>query len=164
MKLIKISQLFFFLTVLFLSPNLRSEKIDEFSLGSVTKSNYKELDWEDFRKAEKPLIERGVIDGFLSVKETSPGSYQIYLYETLEAMEHDRPRKSFGIAADLFREGLSLETRQKNFTLFHKKWVKIYGIFEYLGRQPDLPFADTIRCESVEWRNSKGELVRTLEQ
>lgn len=162
MKLIRISQLVLFSTVLLLVPNLRSEQIDEFSLGSVTKVNYKELDWEDFRKAEKPLIERGVIDGFLSVKETSPGSYQIYLYETLEAIEHDRPRKSFGIAADLFREGLSLETRQKNFALFHKKWVKIYGIFEYFGRQPDLPLADTIRCDSVEWRNAKGELVRTL--
>lgn len=158
----KISKCFLVLTVWLFVPNLRSEQIDEFSLGSVTKVNYKDLDWEDFRKAEKPLIERGVIDGFLSVKETSPRSYQIYLYETLEAMEHDRPRKSFGVAADLFREGLSLETRQKNFTLFHKKWVKIYGIFEYFGRQPDLPLADTIRCDSVEWRNAKGDLVRTL--
>ena len=163
MKLIKISKLFLLLTILSIVPNLRSEQIDEFSLGSVTKANYKELDWEDFRKTEKPLIERGVVDGFLSVKETSPGSYRISLYETLEAMEYDRPRKSFEIAADLFREGLSLETRQKNFTLFHKKWVKIYGIFEYFGRQPDFPLADTVRCDSVEWRNSKGELVRTLD-
>lgn len=141
----------------------KSEKLDEFSLGHVTKENYKELDWEDFRRVDKPLIERGVIDGFLSVIETSPGNYRIDLYETLEAMEYDRPRRSFGISSEIFREGLSLKTGQRNYTIFHKKWVQIYGVFEYFGRKAGLPLAATIKCDSVEWRNAKGELVRTFD-
>lgn len=141
----------------------RSEKLDEFSLGYVTKENYKVLDWEDFRRAEKPLIERGVIDGFLSVTETSPGNYRISLYETLEAMEYDRPRRSFGISSEIFREGLSSETGKKKYTLLHKRWVQIYGVFECFGRRVDLPLADTIKCDSIEWKNAKGELVRALD-
>lgn len=141
----------------------KSEKLDEFSLGHVTKENYKELDWEDFRSVDKPLIARGVIDGFLSVTETSAGTYRISLYETLEAMEYVRPRRSFGISSEIFREGLSLETSQKNYKIFHKKWVRVYGVFESLGENATWPLADTIKCDSVEWKNAKGELVRSLD-
>lgn len=147
-----------------ITSNSEPEKIDEFSLGYVTKSNYKELNWEDFRRIKKSTIKRGVVDGFLSVVETSPHNYRICLYETLEALEYDRPRRSFEIAADLFREGLSLEVRQKNYTIFNKKWVKIYGVFEYFGRNAELPLANVIKCDSVEWRNGKNELVRTLDK
>ena len=125
----------------------KAEKLDEFSLGHVTKENYKVLDWEDFRRAGKPLIERGCIDGFLSVTEISPGNYRISLYETLEAMEYDWPRRSFGISSEIFREGLSLETGKKKYTLFHNKWVQIYGVFECFGRRANLPLADTIKCD-----------------
>jgi hypothetical protein len=143
--------------------NSQPEKLDEFSLGYVTKENYKELDWEDFRREENSVIKRGVIDGFLSVTETSPGSFRIYLYETLEAMEHDRPRRSIAISSEIFREGLSLKTGEKNKTVFHKKWVRIYGVIESHGRIADVPLASIIKCDSVEWRNAKGEMVRVLE-
>lgn len=143
--------------------NSQPEKLDEFSLGYVTKENYRELDWEDFRREENSVIKRGVIDGFLSVTETSPGSFRIYLYETLEAMEHDRPRRSIAIPSEMFREGLSLEAGGKNYTVFHRKWVRLYGVVESYGKTANWPLASTIKCDSVEWRNTKGELVRTLE-
>jgi hypothetical protein len=143
--------------------NSQPEKLDEFSLGYVTKESYKELDWEDFRREENSVIKRGVIDGFLSVTETSPGSFRIYLYETLEAMEHNRPRRSIAISSEMFREGLSLKAGEKNYTVFHRRWVRLYGVLESHGRVADWPLASTIRCDSVEWRNAKGEMVRALE-
>lgn len=136
---------------------------DEFSVGHVTKTEYCELDWEDLRKEVKASLKKGVIDGFLSIKETSLGSYQIYLYETFEALEHDRPRRSIQIALDVFRESLSSEFRENKYTVLDKKWVRLYGIFEIIGKEQNwLLLANTVRCDSVEWKNEKGELVRTL--
>ena len=137
---------------------------DEFSVGYVTKTEYNELDWEEFRREKRNTIKKGVIDGFLSVKETSPGNYDIYLYESLEAREYDRPRRSIQIGSDIFRGGLSSEMLEKKYTVLDKKWVGIYGIFEIIGKENNwLLLSNTVRCHSVEWRNKKGELVRTLE-
>jgi hypothetical protein len=140
------------------------KKGDEFTEGYVTKTEYNELDWEEFRNEKKTAIKKGVIDGFLSVKETSPGNYHIYLYETLEALEYNRPRRLIQIASDILREGLSSDLKAKNYTVLDKKWVRIYGIFEVIGKENNwLLLADTVRCDSVEWRNTKGELVRNLD-
>ncbi len=157
-------QIILILTFLSLNSHSQTKPGDEFTEGYVTKTDYNELDWEEFRKEIKTTVKKGVIDGFLSIKETSPGNYHIYLYETLEAREYNRPRRSIQIASDHFRESLASEVKGKNFTIFDKKWVRIYGIFEIIGKEKNwLLLADSVRCDSVEWRNSKGELVRTLD-
>jgi hypothetical protein len=150
------------LLLIIIAPATNAQDEDPFSLGYVNKLLYDELDWEFFRSAEPPLLKKGVIDGFLLIKRNQGEVYEIQIYETLEALDYSRPRRSFSIETSIFKEGLTLEVSAKNLTILNRKWVRLYGIIEIITKNSNWPLGGIERMDSIEWRDEKGNLVRSL--
>jgi len=122
---------------------------------------YKNIDWEDLRKGPE-ATQKGIIDGFLRIEKKSGNTYEIMLFESLEALEFDRPRRQLIISQENFTVPLSDEMRKAGLLDFHKRWVRLAGVFKVASPQENWILAEIAECDFIQWMGKDGKYVTEI--